>query len=180
MNKKLIRHAVFETNSRSCHSISISNSVEINDSIYPNEDGNIELTGGTFGWEVEDYNDADTKANYIAVMITMLRSSRKRYRDVINQGKDPVEHFKYYSLPPFAEEHYVRCKKNFEEVLKEQTSCNKVIYNFSDDWDHVNYSYIDHQSFENKEDAQWLLDKDQIKAFIFNKNSVLHTDNDNH
>lgn len=35
--------------------------------LYPNENGNIILTGGQFGWEWESYNDALTKANYAAV-----------------------------------------------------------------------------------------------------------------
>jgi hypothetical protein len=45
-----IRHGVFETNSSSCHSISISeDSGGLLDVIYPNNDGIIELEGGEFG-----------------------------------------------------------------------------------------------------------------------------------
>lgn len=64
---KTIRHSVFETNSSSSHSISINNKVELYDSIAPNEDGNIVLYGGEFGWEWEKYNDSLTKANYCAI-----------------------------------------------------------------------------------------------------------------
>jgi len=60
-----IRHGVFETNSSSCHSISISeDSGGLLDVIYPNNDGIIELEGGEFGWQEEEFDDALTKANY--------------------------------------------------------------------------------------------------------------------
>lgn len=65
---KNIRHSVFETNSSSTHSISIA---EDSDGLYetmiPDDDGVITLTGGEFGWEWQVYNDAWTKANYAAI-----------------------------------------------------------------------------------------------------------------
>lgn len=65
---KNIRVGVFETNSSSTHSISIvANSSGILDSLLPNEEDAIFLTGGEFGWEWQKYNDALTKANYCAV-----------------------------------------------------------------------------------------------------------------
>lgn len=64
---KTIRYSVFETNSSSTHSISISENMDLLDSITPNEDGNIVLTGGEFGWSWIRFNDTLTKANYCAV-----------------------------------------------------------------------------------------------------------------
>lgn len=64
--KITIRKSCFETNSSSSHSISV-NSGELNDTIRLDGDGNIRLTGGTFGWGYESHNDALTKANYLAV-----------------------------------------------------------------------------------------------------------------
>ena len=65
---KNIRNKVFETNSSSSHSISIYNATNgLYDTITPDEDGIITLTGGKFNWEWEKYNDALTKANYAAV-----------------------------------------------------------------------------------------------------------------
>jgi hypothetical protein len=65
---KNIRSSVFETNSSSTHSISISkDSYGILETIVPNDNGIIILIGGEFGWEWEKYNDALTKANYCAV-----------------------------------------------------------------------------------------------------------------
>ncbi len=63
---KKTRQNVFETNSSSTHSISISpNTTGIYDTI-PSKNGVITLTGGDFGWGWEKYNDALTKANYLA------------------------------------------------------------------------------------------------------------------
>lgn len=65
---KNIRNKVFETNSSSSHSISIYNATKgLYDTITPDKNGVITLTGGEFGWEWEKYNDAITKANYAAV-----------------------------------------------------------------------------------------------------------------
>ncbi len=67
--KKQIRASVFETNSSSSHSISIASGEQVGvyDTIVPNADGEIVLTGGHFGWEWVKCNDAIIKANYAAV-----------------------------------------------------------------------------------------------------------------
>jgi hypothetical protein len=123
-----IRSKVFETNSSSTHSISISSvSDGILDTILPNSKGVIILTGGQFGWEVEEYNDALTKANYCAV-------------DCCEQSNDELKLF----LIEVIKEH-----TGAKEVIFNMSNSN-----FEDD----NFSYIDHQSvgttkyaFENKE-----------------------------
>lgn len=65
--KKLIRKKVYETNSSSAHSISLGiDELKsfVLDSLLPNDEGNIILTGGEFGWSYQKFNDALTKANY--------------------------------------------------------------------------------------------------------------------
>ena len=65
---KLIRTGVFETNSSSAHAISIAadSAAFVLDTIYPDNDGIIVLSGGEFGWEWFKENDAREKANYAA------------------------------------------------------------------------------------------------------------------
>jgi hypothetical protein len=58
------RQSVFETNSSSSHSITISNNRE--SLARPPGDDTITLTGGQFGWGVDYYYDFLTKANYVA------------------------------------------------------------------------------------------------------------------
>lgn len=60
---KLVRHGVFETNSSSCHSLSIAHSGALV-GLTPNEDNEIVLTPGEFGWEVETFQDPLTKIAY--------------------------------------------------------------------------------------------------------------------
>lgn len=90
---KTIRHNVFETNSSSTHSISINSTTELYDSITPDSNGVITLTGGEFGWEWQQYNDALTKANYCAVDSYGNGDLEKMLRDVIMEhtgAKDVV------------------------------------------------------------------------------------------
>jgi hypothetical protein len=65
--KKIIRNGVFETNSSSAHSISISKCDQefIIDTIYPDQDGVILVKGEEFGWAWEKFNDSMTKLAYV-------------------------------------------------------------------------------------------------------------------
>jgi hypothetical protein len=144
--KRKIRRGVFETNSSSTHSITISEGVlndEMLDTIIPNEDGVITLTGGEFGWEVEEYNDALTKANYCAID----NAYDEEKMEMLNQ------------------------------VIEEQTGARLVVHEFDDNWGSPNWSYIDHQSRGTSDEA--FESKEVLRQFIFNKNSILYTDNDN-
>jgi hypothetical protein len=64
--KRLIRNSVFETNSSSQHSMSISEGNIVYDSISPDYDGVIRLSGGEYGWQTEKHNSTVFKANYLA------------------------------------------------------------------------------------------------------------------
>ena len=60
---KVTRHSVFETNSSSCHTITVDDNDFIPDKLDV-VDGVCKIFPGEFGWEVEKYNDAQTKASY--------------------------------------------------------------------------------------------------------------------
>lgn len=68
------KKGIFETNSSSSHSISISSSGECSDTLHPSDDGIIYLPGGEFGWELESYRDPITKANYCATYVTQTEN----------------------------------------------------------------------------------------------------------
>jgi len=148
---KQIRKNVFETNSSSTHSISISSAGTDIDYMKPNEEGNIILGGGEFGWEEETYNDAWTKANYCL-------------QDIVHVGwgedaKNEIDKDKWNML---------------QEVIKTHTGCSEVII----DWKEVKDGYIDHESSGTTYEA--FESKESLFNFIFNKSSVLEMDNDNH
>lgn len=175
--KKLIRKNVFETNSSSTHSISVDNSFNLYESLELNENDNVVLTGGEFGWGWSKHNDALVKANYILVYIMDWVS------------KDLKKQF----------------FNTFYSVIKEQTQCNDIeilrqdnevfllstlikdiefgydikldeLFNWFED---RGIGYIDHQAVENQ-DWHYLFDNQQeLKDFIFNKNKTLVIGNDN-
>jgi len=153
---KKTRQQVFETNSSSTHSISISelNDNDILDVLIPDEDGNIVLEGGEFGWDINAYNDAQSKASYAAIY-------------AMEWARDDSENF----------------IKILINVIKEQTGCNEVIFNFSSEYNDQSgkkWAYIDHQSVEDKKLHYMFENPSTLRNFIFNKKSVLETDNDNH
>ena len=148
--KKQIRQNVFETNSSSTHSISISNvkSDDLMEIVTLDDENNIELSGGEFGWEIEKYNDFNTKANYLAILIIMSDSEFGKYKEM------------------------------FEDVIKTQTGCENIIYSMSDDYNSPNSSYIDHGS-EQGIIEEACENSETLRQFLFNSNSWLLTTNDN-
>lgn len=135
------RKEIFETNSSSTHSISICEDIKnyVMDYIEPDGDGNIILTGGSFGWAWEKFDDAKTKANYCAQAISEM-------------------------------EKYPKEALMLAEVISEQTGANEIIFDFG-------YGYVDHQSEGVAFEA--FSSKETLRNFIFNKNSILWTGNDN-
>lgn len=149
---KIIRHSVWESNSSSSHAISCNSKSNTYESITPDENGQIILNGGQFGWEWDKFNDALTKANYCAVAIKSTHS--------LGEGKEEW----------------------FVELLKEHTGAQEIIFNFStEDWDSANHSYIDHQSLEDTGKAvdKIFESRESLKQFIFAPDSWLFLGNDN-
>ncbi len=149
---KLVRKGVFETNSSSCHSISIVGNSNILDKLYPNEEGNIIVKGGEFGWEIQNYNDPETKLSYCA-------------QDIVQTSYPPKDTIEWKSEEK---------RDMLIKVIKDQTGCNEVIF----DAHSLNDGYIDHQSSGTTDEA--FFSEENLKTFIFNPSSSLHTDNDNH
>lgn len=90
---KTTRQNAFETNSSSTHSITINQSSGVFESISPDYDGKIRLTGGEFGWGWSKHDDAITKANYCAVASLKDEFKTKLLVDVIKEhtGAKEVE-----------------------------------------------------------------------------------------
>lgn len=151
------RHGVFETNSSSTHSISISGGEGIVDNIFPDRDGVLRLTGGQFGWEHEEYNDSLTKADYCAVFTKSESAAKQR----------------------------AMLEKVLLEVTgaKKIKYCFSSDYTATvdDEGDTIHCAYIDHQSDFCEGGACMAAFKDEqtLKNFIFNPSSVLTTSNDN-
>ena len=111
----------------------------------------IRLKVGEFGWEIESYYDFETKLAYLVTYI--------------------CNHTEYDESKP--NELMLR----LEEVIKGQLGDKSFSWPPKSD-DYFENGYIDHQSVD--EAAGVLRKKDLIRDFLFNPNSELHTDNDNH
>jgi len=64
-----------------------------------------------------------------------------------------------------------------KEVIREQTGCERVIIDISNEYKDSNFSYVDHQSAGTS--GGYFISKDKLRDFIFNKNSYLFIGNDN-
>jgi hypothetical protein len=97
MKKVLIRKGVFETNSSSCHSISIADDTKqfVMDTIYPDQFGVVSIHGDEFGWEWFKHNDAITKASYAAQQFSQNDMALETLAEVIREqtGADQVKFF---------------------------------------------------------------------------------------
>lgn len=60
------------------------------------------------------------------------------------------------------------------EVIRKQTGCRDVIFG------NLDSGYIDHQSVEDQQYHDLFEDPELLRKFIFSKQNILHTDNDNH
>lgn len=151
---KVIRHGLFETNSSSTHSISISDKAGVLD-ILPVEAGVCKVYPGEFGWEEDTYHGAVIKASYC------LTHAKSRPEYGLGDGERELQ--------------------MLEEVIKENTGAEKVEFVPNDDGFHP-WGYIDHQSIECDGGAgePAFASKESLKSFIFNPDSWLKIDNDNH
>lgn len=155
-----VRKGVFETNSSSTHSLSISdadyNYTTSEDSVV------IDLAWYKFGWEQEKYFDFESKFAYVLLYL----------RDWVD------EEFKKLHFPAVTS-----MVKEFLGVT--ELTIHNYFNNITGDWLD---GYIDHQSVECR-DLDYLFQDESgtidltyktLKKLLFNGDSYVETDNDNH
>ncbi len=139
-----IRRGFFETNSSSSHSITFARDFVLDNSLDV-DDGICTIYAGEFGWEVEDYYDARTKASYA---LTCAHCCGDMALFVM-----------------------------LTQAIKEMTGCEYVEFKAIEP---DNWGYIDHQSISSGVPQDAFQSKQDLVNFIFNSETLLHTDNDNH
>ena len=198
---KQMRRSVFETNSSSTHSISIHGLGDI-EMIKPNENGQIIIGLNGFGWEGGPQHDFETKASYLvtamwesAIKEESLNKAlsegiiSKSFYDAFLNGQysgggvyhndydfDYAEFFKngYYaeSNTKMLNEYIASINPKYEKLvnaIKEQTGASEVLIQ-------PKYSgFIDHQSRGTDSEAY-----DDLRNYLFNQQSFVDIDNDNH
>lgn len=150
---KLIRTGVFETNSSSCHTISVGSS-GVYEGFTPNSNGEILLEPGEYGWEVEQYTNVESRLNYVMLYV----------RDWVS-GEEKKYEFRHI----------------LEQVVFEHTGATKLDFVPEENpstWGPA--GYIDHQSVADNDLDFLFKDSATLKSFLFDRDSYIQTDNDNH
>lgn len=164
--KRRVRKSVFETNSSSVHTITISTSNAYLNVIANLKDNVIGFCSGQFGWEHEEYDDTKTKASYLW---TGVVTSNLYDKDQIEKIKDNIRSvLGAHDLSAWFEDYKVETCSNGKQYT-----------------DFKNYSYIDHSScLDDWLDAMFPNHGDDINGdyllwYLFNPESFIHTSNDN-
>ncbi len=182
---KQIRNNIFETNSSSTHSVSLTNmssdilNFEQLDSYVDQADHYIHIEFGEFGWGYDEYVDAYMKLQYLLTMIMELhRNELLTFDDFYNLDE-------FILVECIVTENVKDCKgiciandcfkrNSYDSEDKDGNPITKY-------WNSFN-GYIDHQSYEDYETLADFLDNwcVTLEDFIFNENVELIIDNDNH
>ena len=174
---KQIRNGVFETNSSSTHSVSISrkNSYYYNRDCledYIDYDNKVHVEFGEFGWEVERYSLPYEKLQYI---VTMLAETEGRSISSVHELFE-TDGFK---LINDAVANYCKC-----DGIWINSDMKMCCYEWNGKTElYLDHDgYIDHQSHEDYKSVQDFLDDYGVDAeqFIFDDGVCVITDNDNH
>lgn len=149
-----IREGFFETNSSSTHSLSIAESKPTITALKKKYKGKyITIIGGEFGWARVEYNDFETKLDYVFTNLRDTYSTLKKH-ETINK----------------------KLEKDLIVFLKNKLGVD-VIVDISTD------SYIDHQSISLIRDEllddndEW--DYNKLFNFLFSEESSVETSSDN-
>lgn len=149
--KTLLRTSCFETNSSSCHTVAVAAQPATFETVHPNENGEIVIQPGEFGWEEDYYYDSYSKLSYLLVYI----------RDWT--GSDKQDAF----------------RNTLDKVVFDHTGA-KLVFEDEPDPEGWANGYIDHQSVEDSDLHYLFQSEDALKNFVFGTDSYIQTDNDNH
>lgn len=167
--KEVIRSNAFETNSSSTHSMVICGGEFVKDSFPTNSNDEAEIRGGEFGWGVEKFNDAVTKASYCLSYIMQNQNVDNIESKTFKSSNEAWENFQW--------DFFTGNERNLAmlvEAIHEVTGKN---VKFVNEKGYDGFGYIDHQSSGECHDA--FISKENLIAFIFNPESSILISNDN-
>lgn len=175
--KRQIRKNVFETNSSSTHSVSISN----RNSFYYDKDclknyiewdNKVHVEFGEFGWEREYYYSPYSKLQYIVTMLAETEGRKITAADELFETNG-------FKLINDAVATYCNCDGIW---IDSEIKMNSYEWGGKIESYLSHNGYIDHQSYEDYNSVQDFLDdyNIDITKFIFDEGVCVITDNDNH
>ena len=187
--KKQIRNGVFETNSSSCHSLSINKAskIEYDKDMFEDwihdDDNKLHIGFGEFGWGYDVYNDPLNKLEYA---LTMVLETEGRNIDDFYETKG------FKLIDEFVRNTFecdgVAIDDEIEKITHQPTKWDNEKMTWVEDLSRPvitwlsSDGYIDHQSCEGYSCLQDFLDdwNVSLEDFVFNPGIKLIIDNDNH
>lgn len=162
--KKRIRKGIFESNSSSSHSLSISRMQNYDYTSLRQHidlDGILHIYPKDFEWEINEYSFPYDKTQYALAMINMTEGEGRGETDI------------------YETEGFQLLKSTIMENIPE---CTDVVVEVNDDPWSSPFGHIDHQSCECYKSLQHFLNDYDVtlEEFIFSTGVILKTDNDNH
>ena len=157
---KTIRYNIFETNSSSSHSITISKDLTTTlDSMSLDSKGVLHVYPGEFRWGEDTFTDPETKASYCYTWAKINEDpSKMAMLGTVLKKQTGAKKVMFHELT------------EYEEELQEDQELTK------DDLSGFG-GQIDHQSSDVAEEA--FTSSKKLKQFIFNPKSILHISSDN-
>jgi hypothetical protein len=129
---------------------------------FEHEGHTMTFTGGEYGWGYERLTTPLEKLNYLSTLVLYTQ------KDVLAS-----------CFKNFDPRRLNRYKHSFEKFVKDTFRVKNVVYKQSTNWGDENYAYIDHQSCEDIEQFDILLDHDAMKTLVLSRESYITISNDN-
>lgn len=159
------RHGVFETNSSSTHSLTLSPIMEnmVESPVTDREIamGFVTICSGEYGWEQDTFSSFHEKASYLYTDAMIGKEDKDENVDPNN------EYYRNTNLK----------LKMIADSIKEYTGLDVVFT--KEEGSDCPFGYIDHQSY-GLCGLVWEEGVDGVTRFLFSMNSSFETDNDNH
>ena len=162
--KVQVRQGLFETNSSSTHAICIAKK-ELNDNYKLPKSIEFNLDG--FGWEIEEYRDIYSKANYLYTGYVEVIGSK-----LYHEEREKNEFYRGWK------ECEVKASLIFKDKIKELLP--DIECEFEDVENTKTYYYIDHSEDGIDSFINYVLSsRENLIAYLVNDNSTIFTGNDN-
>lgn len=170
----IIRHSVFETNSSSCHSLTIKKGILTDISVNPScfNNGALKSYIQRYDWNQMDLNTFDKKLDYCLTYICCVIQNANKLEQFLSIIQDVLPFERFYCNDVLLAEYNVNKNKiiisdDFKSFC-DDVSNNSLKYGIIED-----YNSLLTKIFDNMDDKQ-------IKSLLFIDSSTIHIDHDGH
>jgi hypothetical protein len=171
----ILRHAVFETNSSSCHSLALIKSENGERSLSKlytdyqlDKNGNLHFNAGEYGWGFDVLSDFQSKLDYVMTYV-IIKGSDYDFLNLIKALHDVTQFNHLYYFDQLVG--YWSEEENKFKFSDYYSDVDDLEYDIGD-------AYIEHDSLDLLNGI--IEDEDKLKNLLFVKESEIVIENDNH